>query len=730
MLTIRVPGATTELYKDHEPTLIHPSTRLLVTPEAPVRVVSEEQSGTFPPPAYIPPPRPRVGLLYWPGFGASRFAFAHYVIDGHTLERMKLGFEEQGDNAVELRFTDRAADPEDEEEPRVFKMYLLESRPLADTGEDDPDPTLPATGVVQGFLCTFVDQRYYWQFRQGGGGAVDASSWAALFDSLSAGIGVGLTGEDTPAAAYGTPDAGRWTDDLLDGIPSVFLMDAALALVNFRLVVDPATEAITALDATGVASAIAMWDADQPRLAGGAITPETTRLGMVEEVEVISAATGVSTVAPVPDGQATGQVVILTDTGGTGYANKFATDWGVLQQAPLDAVYLGFVQPPMAVMPFVGHLELTHTADRGLTVLRRPPCNYPQLTCSPLPGSGGGTGGCAGCGWVAGLETDDCLRLTIPSGLGRCNCVDPQDVTLVWDGGTGGWVSDEDLESCCGAGPVVFKVETGGEPHLTWGPLNDCDEVEFTYNLTLDCCTDNVAYFTAGGPTLCDGTRVGDHDPAANVMRIRLEVVACTNPDWEGPGWYCATGSEQECGVDPTVPIYLDADPGPGIKLCSGPYPTEAEAEVACPPDEPEVVICGEIEYNIPAVLFFTFTSATGIYAQLLGQTVTLSYDAGTNCWHATPIALDHGCWFTFNFSAYCDEETDELGMCIGGSPSFGGPTTDPPPANSCGSCSGVLADSTDPLQVTYPYSNSDAIAGCAPAGGTFSGGFGGVLTG
>ena len=41
-----------------------------------------------------------------------------------------------------------------------------------------------------------------------------------------------------------------------------------------------------------------------------------------------------------------------------------------------------------------------------------------------VPTTGGGTGGtpCAGCGWVAGLVTTDCLEATLLSAAGRCFC--------------------------------------------------------------------------------------------------------------------------------------------------------------------------------------------------------------------------------------------------------------------------------------------------------------------
>jgi hypothetical protein len=45
----------------------------------------------------------------------------------------------------------------------------------------------------------------------------------------------------------------------------------------------------------------------------------------------------------------------------------------------------------------------------------------PILWCRES-GSGGGTGGCSGCGWVAGLTDLDCLLATVVERLGRCAC--------------------------------------------------------------------------------------------------------------------------------------------------------------------------------------------------------------------------------------------------------------------------------------------------------------------
>jgi hypothetical protein len=45
-----------------------------------------------------------------------------------------------------------------------------------------------------------------------------------------------------------------------------------------------------------------------------------------------------------------------------------------------------------------------------------------------LQGDGGvgSSGGSGGCGWVAGLTVDDCLRVSVISGEGRCGCVDTE----------------------------------------------------------------------------------------------------------------------------------------------------------------------------------------------------------------------------------------------------------------------------------------------------------------
>lgn len=367
---------------DHFPMLPTAAYRFAVTPQRPIPTLPDGVADCYPVLPPIPYPPAALNRLYWPGFGASRYAYTHFLFDQYELERLKKKLDKTGGNKVELWFTDTpdGKNPDGmDEQPRKFVMYLLEAVPVAHTTDEAPDPTQPPSGELDGYMVTFVDRRYYWQYKVGVQ-VGECATWTDLYNAFAARLGTTLNTLTTVDPAYGKP-AWMWTDERTNGLPTAQLFDAALGLCNYRLAVNPATEEVSVFAAdAGGDETLAAWDAEP--YAGGLVDRNAADRGMPKKVRVYSLDSGADFIGKVPNAGGAGEVIVDADVAEQSYTDKFATDWGRLQQAPLDAVYHGFYVPVVETMPFVGHLELIHRADRGLTVLRRPPVNYPQLVRS------------------------------------------------------------------------------------------------------------------------------------------------------------------------------------------------------------------------------------------------------------------------------------------------------------------------------------------------------------
>jgi hypothetical protein len=118
-----------------------------------------------------------------------------------------------------------------------------------------------------------------------------------------------------------------------------------------------------------------------------------------------------------------------------------------------------------------------------------------------------------GCGWTAGLTTEDCLMLTITAAYDACSALDlTQEFCLEWS--VDSWLSGVAFVYPGGSGTVEFWVAEG-QPHLS---INNIE-------LVLNCCGDGYAIFAGGeGLGLCNGTHVPCGD---NVFYVKVECVIC-----------------------------------------------------------------------------------------------------------------------------------------------------------------------------------------------------------
>jgi hypothetical protein len=551
MLSIRVPGGT-----EYPLPLLDAETTDLLTEWYDNGKFDELVSPAVS--CYTPADPPyRVGSLYWPVVGACRFARAVLPIDTYTLGQLRgdvanpplldedgevildedglpitsagsasprviLSYTDQEDEEEPLRDEDGdvildedGAEVLGTEEPREFPMYVIASRPVSRTTEDvdfpadDPADT-PGTEDDL-WLVTLVDRRWYWAHVNGYGKITEEDdyvpqTWTALFAAvLDAQVDADDYPQtlDVPHADYGEP-SDRYARARVNRMPSAYLLDHAADRAGMRVVVLPESVHVQAPSAANraVATAFAQrygWT----RGGGGTIENDEIYAGVPlsvynpetdEEVENPTGVTGAGVAARLDSADA---------------LQRWASDWYAWQNAPLDAVYDGFV--PVPESGFVGSVELFHDSLTGYTRVSRAPVNWvPVLDCYGAEESGdAASGDCEpGCGWVAKLQTTDCLKLTTVCGLAS-----EQTLILTWDN-VNSWDNASGLSLPSGSGAVSAFI-TGGELHLS---VNGSELIRAG-------CDSGVAYFTGGPAT---GHGVAADDCAGATFTVKVECHPCS----------------------------------------------------------------------------------------------------------------------------------------------------------------------------------------------------------
>lgn len=352
----------------------------------------------FPLPHVIGAPPPKIGRLYWPAFGASRYAYGVYLCDYYTLGQIRNAL--AGTTEVQVLFDDS----EDGSALFPITMHLIAARPVA---QQDPLATPPAdepTGEDELYFITLVDARYYWQFQHGSGQASGwtPSSWSDLLETLLIRLGAPDINVDPVNAAYLTP-TGKWDRDRIEGKPTAVLADSAASMVGMRVCVD--TEGRAWVQSSNVSANRAvlttLHDDNEDRLNGGGLIADADVINSVPQFvsciffnpndDTIAGATIDQDLAGCSLTQFAGALgeeskrafawVDCPDTasGGsqTALAKQFASDWYLYQRAPLDAVFDGLIEPPTS--GFYSHAELYHTDSVAFTRIHRAPINYSNL---------------------------------------------------------------------------------------------------------------------------------------------------------------------------------------------------------------------------------------------------------------------------------------------------------------------------------------------------------------
>lgn len=351
-------------------------------PDWEVLPVEADSADLFPAPDPLVPPKPEVGLFYWPVIGARRWARADYLIAKDDLDALRAA--SPYDPEVVVEFKDDADDP-GSETGRQFRMFLLGTRPLVENAGADTDV------AVDAYVCTFVDARYYWQFSQGATGT-DFASWTNLLTGIASRMGATLASIDSVDTDYLTP-TDRWDFEYTAGVSSAHLLDSAAHLIGSRIVAEPAGDLKVQRPSSGNRAVVTAFHATNlgRHFGGGLIADAELRDGVPSDVETVFFGTtpAVETVSLISLG-VSGYASATGVTSGAwswvdapastpGWMRKllteqFARDFYAWQLVPLDAEYSGFTSVP--VSGFVGHVEYRHTADAGYTRVRRPPENY------------------------------------------------------------------------------------------------------------------------------------------------------------------------------------------------------------------------------------------------------------------------------------------------------------------------------------------------------------------
>lgn len=170
--------------------------------------------GPLPTPSLPRVPPLELGVLHWPN-DATRPAWFHAAVTQEKLDEIN-------DEYAGPAFPQNLVLKDGRSGKIVIaNMSMLPPRPISQLGINS-----------DGWLLTFTDQRFWWQWRSG---SIDTAptSWLQLFSSLEGLLGASISVE-TIDTAYGTP-TDKWIGYLR---PPATVLDAVAASVGQRIVVD------------------------------------------------------------------------------------------------------------------------------------------------------------------------------------------------------------------------------------------------------------------------------------------------------------------------------------------------------------------------------------------------------------------------------------------------------------------------------------------------------------
>lgn len=138
--------------------------------------------------------------------------------------------------------------------------------------------------------------------------------------------------------------------------------------------------------------------------------------------------------------------------------------------------------------------------------------------CVKLPdpaGTSGVDGSCAGCGWLAGCSTSDCLLVSI-DGTASSLYLSTSDALT--------WTSPQNVTICGVEYAVTVARNAGGVPQLT---LSTGGSGATVYNGQWNCCGCKYAKWDFNRKTLCPSYTPAGDQCAADVVELRVDLAAC-----------------------------------------------------------------------------------------------------------------------------------------------------------------------------------------------------------
>lgn len=131
----------------------------------------------------------KLNSFFWPAWGASRWAFGHFLADAERVNVIrKAAFGDDGDEQNKIEFFMSTPNASSDESLKT-KVYLLPPTPLSSVPVDSKFHQ-----VNNLFLLTIVDARYYWWYKATPEVKLnDDSTWQSAFDIAKDALDIDLT---------------------------------------------------------------------------------------------------------------------------------------------------------------------------------------------------------------------------------------------------------------------------------------------------------------------------------------------------------------------------------------------------------------------------------------------------------------------------------------------------------------------------------------------------------
>jgi hypothetical protein len=183
-----------------------------------------------------------------------------------------------------------------------------------------------------------------------------------------------------------------------------------------------------------------------------------------------------------------------------------------------------------------------------------------------------------------------------------------------------------------GSGTVTLTFDT------TAGPHDGTPVLTIDGKTLLTRCVGSDATFSGGQRNGFTGTAAEPTTPCdPNDFTLRVTCDCCPIDGWQGDGWYCVedTGPTDCYAIELLEAADDHCDGADPFVICSGPYASQALAEVDCPP--PETVQTDCCVDPVEEVLNWAITNKVGV-CSCAPDSGTVTYN-GTDSWDSVQFA-------------------------------------------------------------------------------------------